>query len=1006
MKHIDSTLGLSARRSLVTQALAARAPSARASAEGRDTLSLDGAWALALDPENRGARERWQVEFPADATGVSVPAVWETTCPGYDGVGWYRRRFTLDAAWRGRTLRLRFHAAQYHAEAWLNGVRLGAHEGGFLPFEFDVSAVAQVGENMLVVRVVNPPMDREIDGFRCGAPLNQGPIPIGKAGWYYNFGGLWQSVELLASDGLAISRVIPRPALGREDVELKIVVVSVAVAGRRQIACEIRCGGSADKVGAVVASVSVARQLKVGENVVRVRVPLRGARRWSPDDPYLHTAIVTVRGDGRLCDRLAVRFGMREFTAKDGRFVLNGRAVQLRGFLHQGSYPRTLARPEDRAFAERELRAVKSRGFNFVRAHLQPALPEWLDLCDELGLLVMAEPPIGWLERTPRAEERCWREIEGLVMRDAHHPSIVAWCLMNEVFHLRGFSPEVVVGMTARWLARLRKLDPSRVVIDVSGGHGLLQGGGAEDMLPDTASQGLTALMTRPGAAKPEPVLDAHIYHEFPPTERTLRKFRDAGAGGPLFFISEYGAPPVPPPFDAVLRSYSAEDRSVGLEDYKLHADFARSLRECFSHPALVQSCGGPRRFIEECNRLRAEEVYQVTTAMRANPRLAGYCFCQLADASGELFGALDTWRRPKPMMDALARASSAGEIGVIVTPRVAAFGAAVAVELTWLGGDGADEPRAKAAWTLELVDDAGQVARRWRGAFRAEAGKPRVIFSRKVSLPKHVGSWRWRVSGAADGLALHGDVETRTLAAPVRRSGVVAINGGAAALGAAFSKLGLETSPFGNNYREAERPIFLDLSRLPGSRQQWFEELGQLRKILQLGGCAVVFEPEMGLVREVIPEAAVRMQPIMRSIGYSVPHPALGGLVGGGLMDFSWAELLAEKYDRADDVADLGGEVLAGALSFNMWTRPAAFFHGAALYTLPVGRGTLIVCHLRLGAALAADRVEALALLDGLAALARSRIRSGDTAGLLSRCIDPLRSTEDARGEASGESP
>lgn len=960
----------------------------------RDVLSLDGEWALAFDPENRGRAAGWAEHFPRDFVAAAVPSVWERVRPGYDGTGWYRRTFELPAGWGKRTLRLRFHAAQYFAEVWLNGVLLGAHEGGFLPFEFTVTDHARPGENVLVVRVINPPLDGVIEGFRCGGPLNQGPIPVGKAGWYYNFGGLWQSVELQATDGVALTRVCPQPRLADDEVEVQIVVECDGAPAAHEISCEVT-----DMDGQVVVPAQgLRRRLKTGVNRVSLRVAMPGARRWSPEDPYLHTARVTVWREGAARDSTAVRFGMREFTARGGRFLLNGRPVMLKGFLHQGSYPRTLVVPEDREFAERELRAVKDRGFNFVRAHMLPPEPAWLDLCDELGVLVMAEPPIGWIERTSLAEKRCWREIAGLVERDAHHASIVVWCLMNEVFHLRGFTPDVVIGMTARWLRRVRRMDPTRMVIDVSGGHGFLPAGGAEDMLPDTAGQGLTAMLALPGPGPLQSMLDAHVYHEFPQSDATIRRLRTAGQGDLLFFLSEYGAPPVPPMFDEVLAKYSAAERKLGLEDYRLHADFAESLRRCFAHPAVRAACGDERGFLRECNRLRAEEMHLSTLAFRSNPRVAGFCFCQLADASGELFGALDIWRRPKPVMETLAEASADGAVGIFVTPRVATAGAPLEVELVWPGGDPAGRRSVSGRWTLELTGPDGTVKKRWSKSFRLTGPRtPRRLLKIKAPAPAQPGLWRWSVSGRVDQAPLQGRLETRVIArAPVAR-GAVAVNGVQSALGAELAKLGLDVLPFGNNFREAHAPVIYDMSKPVANRQLWFEELGQLRKVLQLGGCAIALDPEMALVREVIPEAAVHMQPMMRPVAYTVSSPVFGGLPCGGLSDFSWAELGATRHDRADDVLQLGGAVLAGALSFNMWTRPAEFQHGASLYTLPVGKGTLIVCHHPVLAVLAAGHAAARPLLGGLADFARARICITNTDGFLSRCIDPLPVVEDA---------
>lgn len=983
MKHPNSTLGIPVERGASSVSVARLA---MPDTGGRETLSLDGEWQLAFDPENRGKHDGWASEFPRDAVAAPVPAVWEVVRPGYDGVGWYRRVFTLPAGWDKRSLKLRFGAAQYFAEVWLNGARLGEHEGGFLPFEFPVSKRVRDGENEIVVRVINPPMNHEIEGFRCGAPLNQGPIPVGKAGWYYNFGGLWQSVELLATSGAWLTRIVPEPSLEPERVAVKIDV-ELDVAAECEIECEI--AGMEGRI--VVPAKSTRRRLKSGVNRVNISIPLPGARRWSLDDPYLHVARVTVRRAGRIADAREIRFGMREFTAGGDRFLLNGRVVILKGFLHQGSYPRTLVRPENRGFAERELRAVKDRGFNFVRAHMLPPLPEWLDLCDEIGLLVMNEPPIGWIEHTEHAERRCWREIKGLVERDAHHASIVMWCLMNEVFHLLGFTPKVVIGMTARWLKEVRRMDPTRVIIDVSGGHGFLPTGGAGDMLPDTAGQGLTAMMANPGEGALRPVLDAHVYREFPVRDATFKHFRTVGADGDrLFFLTEYGAPPVPPMFDEVLKAYSPADRRLGLEDYRLHADFAESLRERFKHPAVRAACRDERSFLTDCNRMRAAEMFELTTALRSNPRVAGYCFCQLADASGELFGALDVWRRPKPMMEALAAASGPGALGVFANPRAAVSGTEVTVEVFHPGGEPVSGRAGKGEWALELHDESGRLRKRWSGSFRPEKnGAPVRLLVATFNAPARVGAWRLVASGSLGEIRLQGGMDLRVLPTRPRLRGTVAVNGVTSGLARALAELGTKVEPFGNNFRFAELPVFMDLSSPPRNRQHWFEELGQLRKVLQVGGCAVVFDPEMALVAEVIPEAAVGMQPMMRPVGYATPSPVFGGLPSGGLMDFAWAELGASRHDRADDVLALGGEVLAGGLSFNMWTRPAEFQHGASLYTLPVGRGTLVVCHHRAVAAREDGHPAGDLLLAGLFEFAKSRIKVSDTMPLLSRCVD-----------------
>jgi len=960
----------------------------RSEAAPRSVLSLNGTWELAFDPDNLGQLRGWERAFPPGAIAVPVPSVWERVRPGYDGVGWYRRKFHLPRGWERKMLRLRFHAAQYFAEAWLNGQPIGHHEGGFLPFEFPVSNWIRPGENELVVRVINPPMDREIDGFRCGAPLNQSTIPVGKAGWYYNFGGLWQTVELQATERLAITQVALEPWPSRARLIVRLEIELEGPAGMYELNCAIRgCGEAAP-------APPVRRRrwrLHPGRNRLRWPLSFPEARRWSLTDPFLYHAELTVTTGDKVCDQAKTRFGMREFTVRGGRFLLNGEPVVLKGFLHQGSYPRTLVGPEDRAFAERELRLVKENGFNFVRAHLMPALPLWLDVADELGLLIMAEPPIGWIEQSPHAEKRCWREIEGLVARDNCHASIVLWCLMNEVFHLKGFTPQDVRRMTVRWLERLRRLDPTRPVIDVSGGHGLIEVGGAADMLPDTTRQRLTACLSMSGELKFRAVLDAHIYHGYPLRDEIWRRMRHLGGGSDLFFVSEYGAPPIPPHFAEVLDGYTRSERALGLEDWQLHEDFAASLRGHWENSPLGQAFGEPEVWIETCNQRRADEMRLVTTALRSNPKLAGYCFCQLADASGELFGALDFWRRPKPMLAALAEASAPSTVGVFAWPRVAGPGDAVKVELAWLD----DNVRAsEGELTVELRDAAGERIRSWQKQYRRRRQGSRRIWQATATMPKQPGVYTLCATGNDGGQgALHGRLELRVVPAAARSKKSVAFGDVSHRLEAGLRRQIATRLPYGNNYREVESPVFLDLAGPPADRVAQAELFGQLRKVLQVGGCAVLFEPEMGLLHDQLLSGSVRKQPLMHPMPYALAHPILDGLPQDVVTDYCYASVQPEKYDSVDDIQALGGNVIFGALAIHIWTRPAVFFHGAALYTLPVGRGTLVVCHLKLLDKLGSDPVARL-LLANLVRFAHASIRLSDRSGLLSRCIDPLQPT------------
>ncbi|MBN2583790.1 MAG: beta galactosidase jelly roll domain-containing protein, partial [Planctomycetes bacterium] len=138
----------------------------------RKTISLNGTWDVIFDDNEKLKADCFKTQRKTHA--VEVPGVWEQARPFYDGQGFYRRKFTLPANLEGKLLHLKFGAVNYFAEVFLNGKKLGQHEGGYTPFVFDITKTAKLGgDNELVVRVIDPPRKRKIESFRSGAPLSQ-----------------------------------------------------------------------------------------------------------------------------------------------------------------------------------------------------------------------------------------------------------------------------------------------------------------------------------------------------------------------------------------------------------------------------------------------------------------------------------------------------------------------------------------------------------------------------------------------------------------------------------------------------------------------------------------------------------------------------------------------------------------------------------------------------------------------------------------------------------------
>ena len=424
----------------------------------REQLSISGLWRFLPDPHGDGeALGFWTTDFDTRRwREVLVPACFEAGGPnldGYVGIGWYQRTFRLPPAWRTRQVRLRFEAVNDRAKVWLNGQLIGQHADGFLPFEFTLGDAARWdGDNILTVAVDNSPHEEDVPGRHVG---------------WRGFGGILREVSLAATDPLHIA-------------DLKIVATPAAASG--QIECRIRLqngrGAPANAVlevaiqdgnGQAIAKLGqCAITLAAGESTATiVKGELAAARVWSPTSPVLYRAVAQLHERNAVVDEVATRFGVRRVEATPAGLRLNGQPIFLTGFNRHEDSPRT-AMATDLAVTRRDLEQMKEAGANFVRLCHYPHHPAELDLCDELGLLVMCEIPLykGDVPTATHAArvEVAGRQLQSLIARDANHPSVIFWSVSNETSDQK---PDVAESNRAL-IRRARELDPTRLAVHVS----------------------------------------------------------------------------------------------------------------------------------------------------------------------------------------------------------------------------------------------------------------------------------------------------------------------------------------------------------------------------------------------------------------------------------------------------------------------------------------------------------------------------------------------------------
>ncbi|MCC6486284.1 MAG: hypothetical protein IT364_02180 [Candidatus Hydrogenedentes bacterium] len=338
-----------------------------------------------------------------------------------------------------------------------------------------------------------------------------------------------------------------------------------------------------------------------------------------------------------MTDACSVRFGMRDFTVKENRFHLNNKPIIVKGVLHQPDYARSLAAPETPDLARRELELAKQAGFNLIRLHIKTAPRITLDLADELGLLVYEEPPIGWIQNSPWMKERCEREVREMILRDRNHASVVIWGMLNE----SGNADYVVNGGAQTLKAGLcrlaRELDPSRLIIDDSGG---------------VNSTREPARFMRPYHDALEVYDDLHIYQRAPVDREISLYYEHSGDPNALFFLSEFGFGGMEDLAD-VLAQYGLDANQA--KDARFLRELFEAFQPGFAGRSLDRIFGDFAGFTAAARELQCDAIKHQVEAIRLNAKLGGYCLTQLCDAGHEFCaGVLDRWRRPKPVFNTL----------------------------------------------------------------------------------------------------------------------------------------------------------------------------------------------------------------------------------------------------------------------------------------------------------------------------------------------------------------
>jgi beta-glucuronidase len=337
---------------------------------------------------------------------VTVPHCWPvmTGYERYIGDAVYEHDFKADAIASGRTVRLHFDAVYYTAHVWLNGQDIGSHEGGYTPFEFDVTKVLKTGTNHLVVEVDNTPTQTTIPAIATARHSGQEDLPYGSMAGEGIFG--WM------------------PDLKRATAEITIRAF-LHNAGDKEVTTNL--SGS---VAGLTVAIEHVRMPRDGDMEVSWHGTLERPHLWSTHDPYLYDATVGIGDEG-----LSAMVGVREISVRGTELFLNGRPVHLFGANRVSEDPVEGLRESDE-IVNRDMTDMLTENIRMMRIAHYPQVPALLDFADSHGILLIAEAGnwnlSAWQMSDPELRATWQSQMREMMEQDWNHPSVIAWSVGNE----------------------------------------------------------------------------------------------------------------------------------------------------------------------------------------------------------------------------------------------------------------------------------------------------------------------------------------------------------------------------------------------------------------------------------------------------------------------------------------------------------------------------------------------------------------------------------------------
>ncbi|MBL3655599.1 DUF4982 domain-containing protein [Fulvivirga sp. 2943] len=370
----------------------------------------DSTWRQLDLPHDWSIEGKFDKENPAGVGGGALPG----------GIGWYRKTFQLDKTDSAKLVFIDFDGIYSNGEVWINGEYLGKRPNGYISYRYELTPHLHYGdqENVVAVKVNN----------------DQQP----NSRWYSG-SGIYRNVWLVKTNKTFVDQWGTQVTTPQVSSDSALVVLNISIQNRSASQKVTIANKVVSEDGQTIASGSLEKELKAGDNQLSTEISVKQPHLWSVDDPFMYKVVTTIEHEGKVIDEYSTPLGIRyfNFDAKKG-FTLNGEPLKIRGVCNHHDLGALGAAVNVRAM-ERQLEIMKGMGVNGIRTAHNPPAPELLQLCDSMGFIVMDEAFDMWAKKKSEYDyASVWDEwhkqdLEDLIKRDRNHPSIFIWSIGNEI---------------------------------------------------------------------------------------------------------------------------------------------------------------------------------------------------------------------------------------------------------------------------------------------------------------------------------------------------------------------------------------------------------------------------------------------------------------------------------------------------------------------------------------------------------------------------------------------